>query len=73
METIPFRIAQPDGTYEFSDALHLPDNHGLTADEIEAMKQARYDNWYAVVTAPPQEPAAQEDPVPPEEPAPQEE
>jgi hypothetical protein len=24
----------------------------LTPDEIAAMKQARYDNWYAVVTAP---------------------
>lgn len=23
----------------------------LTADEISAMKQARYDNWYSVVTA----------------------
>ncbi len=25
----------------------------LTPDEVAAMKQARYDNWYAVVTAPP--------------------
>lgn len=37
----------------FSDALHLADNHGLTDAEIEAMKQARYDNWYDYITNPP--------------------
>jgi hypothetical protein len=31
------------------------DYEALTADEIAAMKQARYDNWYAIVTAPPAE------------------
>ena len=36
----------------FSDALYLADNHGLTDVEIEAMKQARYDNWLAAVTTP---------------------
>jgi hypothetical protein len=37
------------------DALVMtPAEHGaLTADEIAAMKQARYDNWIAIVTAPP--------------------
>lgn len=37
----------------FGDALHLPDDHGLTDVEIEAMKQARYDQWLAYVTNPP--------------------
>jgi hypothetical protein len=37
----------------FSDALHLADDHGLTDAKIEAMKQARYDNWYEYVTNPP--------------------
>jgi hypothetical protein len=37
----------------FSDALILPDDHGLTDAEIEAMKQARYDKWYDYVTNPP--------------------
>jgi len=41
--------------YTFRDALHLPDNHTFTAAEIEAMKQARFDKWYAIVTAPSQE------------------
>jgi hypothetical protein len=39
----------------FRDALHLPDDHTLTDDEIQAMKQQRVDNWIAVVTAPPVE------------------
>jgi hypothetical protein len=39
----------------FRDALHLPDDHGMTDDEIQAMKQQRVDNWIAIVTAPPAE------------------
>lgn len=39
----------------FRDALHLPDNHGMTEDEIQAMKQQRLDNWLAIVNAPPAE------------------
>jgi Protein of unknown function (DUF2673) len=35
----------------FRDALHLPDDHGLTDEQIEAMKAERRDNWIAVVTA----------------------
>jgi hypothetical protein len=41
---------------KFRDALHLPDNHGLSDAEIEAMKVQRRDNWIAVVEAPPVEP-----------------
>jgi hypothetical protein len=37
---------------KFSDALHLPDGHGLTDAEIEAMQKQRRDNWIAAVTAP---------------------
>ena len=36
----------------FCDAIHLPDDHTLTDDEIEAMKQQRLDNWIAAITAP---------------------
>jgi len=36
----------------FCDAIVLPDDHTLTDDEIEAMKQQRLNNWIAVVTAP---------------------
>lgn len=35
----------------FRDAIVLPDDHGMTDAEIDAMKQARFDAWLAVVTA----------------------
>ena len=47
---IDFEFQTPQGT--FRDALHLPDDHGLSDDEISALKQARVDAWVAVVTAP---------------------
>lgn len=37
----------------FRDALHLPDDHGLTDAEIDAMKQQRLDNWIYLITHPP--------------------
>ena len=41
--------------YILSDALVMrPEDYALLSEEdIAAMKQARYDNWYAIVTAPP--------------------
>lgn len=53
MIKIDFSFSSQYGT--FSDALHLPDDHGLSDEQIEAMKQARFDNWIAVITAPPSE------------------
>jgi len=50
---IDFEFQTPHGL--FRDALHLADAHGLTDDQIEAMKAERRDNWIAVVTAPPAE------------------
>ena len=41
MISIPFEI---NG---YRDALHLRNDHTFTETEIEAMKQTRYDNWYA--------------------------
>lgn len=51
MIKIDFSFHSPHGT--FSDALHLPDDHGLSQDEINAMQQQRFDNWIAIITAPP--------------------
>jgi hypothetical protein len=31
----------------FADALHLAEDHTFTHDEIEAMKQQRFDAWVA--------------------------
>jgi len=43
--------AEPYGV--FRDALHLPEDHGLTDAEIDALKQERFDNWWAIVNPPP--------------------
>ena len=40
---------------KFADALHLHDGHGLSEEQIEAMKVQRRDNWIAIITAPPVE------------------
>lgn len=46
----------------FRDALHLSDDHGMTEEQVTAMKQQRFDNWIAIIEAPPVE-APVEDPV----------
>ena len=51
MVKIDFDFDTPHGV--FRDALHLPDDHGFTEAEIQAMKEQRRDNWIAIVTAPP--------------------
>ncbi len=53
MQTIEFEISQ-DG-YTLKDAIVLEDNHGLTSSEIDSIKQKRFDDWYAIVTAPQEE------------------
>ena len=55
---IDFEFQTPHGL--FRDALHLPDDHGLGDDAIEALKAERRDNWIAVVTAPAVEEPAQD-------------
>ena len=39
----------------FADALHLEDDHTFTDEEIEAIKQARFDKWYAFINTPTEE------------------
>lgn len=47
----------------YKDALHFTEEEyaALTPEQIEAMKDERYQNWYAIVTNP-----AQESDLPPE-------
>jgi hypothetical protein len=54
MITIEFEITQ--NGYTLKDAIVLPDGTNLPEAEIEAMKQKRFDDWYAIVTAPQPEP-----------------
>jgi hypothetical protein len=58
MTKIDFEFDTPHGM--FRDALHLPEDHTFTDEEIQAMKQQRVDNWIAVVTAPPVEEVIEE-------------
>ena len=39
----------------FCDALNLPEDHGFTDDQLEAMKQERLTNWLAVVNPSPEQ------------------
>lgn len=48
----------------FRDALHLPEDHGLSEEQIQDMKRQRLDNWLAIVAA-----ASAEVPEPAPEPA----
>ena len=50
MITINFELSI-DG-HSFRDAIVLPEGHGLTDAQIEELKQKRFDDWYAIVTAP---------------------
>lgn len=43
----------------FRDAIYLPDDHTFTPEEIESMKQERFDRWYEYVTNPPEEVVAE--------------
>lgn len=56
MVTIDFEVETENGTYR--DAIILPDDHGLTAAEIEEIKSARVASWIAMLEA-----AAQEQPI----------
>jgi hypothetical protein len=58
MIKIDFTKSSADGVYSYSDALHLPANHTYTEEQIEAMKQERFDRWLNMILNPP---------VPPEE------
>ena len=53
MVSIDFEFTKDGMT--FKDAIVLPDDHTLTEQEIDAMKQQRFDDWYAIVTAPQEE------------------
>lgn len=55
--------AEPYGV--FRDALYLSEDHNLSDEEIEALKKERFDNWMAIINAPPSEEAVVEEVIPP--------
>lgn len=50
MVRLTFEFDTPFGV--FRDALYLPESHGLTDEQIAAMKHERLENWLAIVSAP---------------------
>jgi hypothetical protein len=44
----------------FKDSLSLPKDHGLSAVQIEAIKQQRFDDWYTLINIPSTEEATEE-------------
>lgn len=51
---LDFEYTTPYGVYR--DAIYLDDNHGLSDEQIEAIKQERLNSWLSVIENPPQEP-----------------
>jgi len=49
MVKVDFEVTRNGHT--FRDAIVLPDDHNMTNDQIETMKQARFEAWFAMVTA----------------------
>jgi hypothetical protein len=56
---IDFEIQTNYGMYR--DALHLPDEHTLSEEEIAAMKLERVNNWVYHIENPPEEVFPSED------------
>lgn len=52
MIKIDFEMKDAAGVYTYRDALHLADDHYFTEDEIESMKQARFNKWLSIITTP---------------------
>jgi hypothetical protein len=50
MVKIEFEIVKDGMT--FRDAIVLPIGHGFTDEQLEELKQKRFNDWYAIVTAP---------------------
>jgi len=59
---VTIQFEKTDGTYTLVDAIVLTQEEydNTTPEQIEAMEQVRWDNWYAIVTAPSEEPIVEE-------------
>lgn len=53
MKTIPYEIT--NGKYTRRDTIILNDDEVLTDEQIEAIKQERFNKWLAIITAVPDE------------------
>jgi hypothetical protein len=66
MIKIEFEMTRDGKT--FRDAIVLPIGHGYTEAQLQELQQKRFDDWYAIVTAPqPEEEVVSEESVEGEE------
>jgi hypothetical protein len=47
-----FEIGEEPHVLKDALVMRLSEYEALTPEQIQAMKQARYDNWIAIITAP---------------------
>jgi hypothetical protein len=60
-----FEIGEEPHVLKDALVMRVSDYDSFTPEEIVAMKQARYDNWIAIVTAPPVEVPVEDVPADP--------
>jgi len=60
-----FEIGKEPHILKDALVMRVSDYESFTPDEIAAMKQTRYDNWIAIITAPPVEAPVEEVPADP--------
>jgi hypothetical protein len=60
-----FEIGEQPHVLRDALVMRVSDYESFTPDEIAAMKQARYDNWIAIINAPPVEMPVEEVPADP--------
>jgi hypothetical protein len=60
-----FEIGEEPHVLKDALVMRVSDYDSLTPDEIAAMKQARYDKWITIITAPPVEEPVEEVPADP--------
>lgn len=58
-----FEMGEAPLTYKDAIVMRKSDYDALSSEEIQAMKQARYDNWLTIVNSPPIESEIIEEPV----------
>jgi hypothetical protein len=49
---IKIDFEKTDGLRVLRDAIYLKEDHNLTEEEIEAIKQQRFDTWIAILDNP---------------------
>lgn len=60
-----FEIGEQPHVLRDALVMRVSDYDSFTPDEIAAMKQARYEKWIAIITAPPVEAPVEEAPADP--------